>query len=85
MGSVAVTSAMLAYMKWRYEYPLKAGLCSCLCPCKGKYYVVCASFWEVAGEYWAGIVTVRSVKMLGEEGSMLESSVLDRNGIIPQL
>lgn len=51
---------------------------------KGKYYVVCASFWE-AGEYWAGIVTVRSVKMLGEKGSMLEYSVLDMNVISPQL
>lgn len=52
---------------------------------KGKYYVVCTSFWEVAGEYWAGIVTVRSVKMLGEEGSMLQYSVLDMNVIFPQL
>lgn len=51
---------------------------------KGKCYVVYASSWEVAGEYWAGVVNVRSVKMLDED-SMLEYSVLDMNVIFPQL
>lgn len=44
---------------------------------KGKYYVVFVSFWEVAGDYWAGVVNEMSVKMHGEEDSVLEYSVPD--------